>query len=125
MASRKRAVKLTANFEANLAAIEAFWIEANAPQAYRALLDDLLETVVPSLLHYPRMGRSFLGRQTCSIESRAAAKRLRARIGRGEIGEYLAGDYLVLYALIGNDFHLLSIKHHRQLSFDFASLWSK
>ena len=123
--SRKRAVKLTANFEANLAVIEAFWIEANAPRAYRAVLDDLLETVVPSLLHYPRMGRSFLGRQTWSIESRTAAKRLRARIGRGEVREYLVGDYRVLYALIGNDIHLLSIKHHRQLSFDFDGLWSK
>ena len=125
MASRKRAVKLTANFEANLAAIEAFWIEANAPQAYVALLDDLLETVVPSLLQYPRLGRLFLDRQPRSIESRAAVKRLRARIGAGDIREHLAGDYLVLYALIDNDIHLLSIKHHRQLSFDFEGLWPK
>jgi hypothetical protein len=31
--------------------------------------------------------------------------------------------YLVLYAQIGEHIHLLSIKHHRQLSFDFEAHW--
>ncbi len=125
MASRKTAVKLTANFEANLATIEAFWIEVGASQAYGTLLDDLLGSVVPNLEHHPRMGRPFLARDTGAVESRAAVKRLRARLGRGEIREYLAGEYLILYALISDDCHLLSIRHQRQLSFDFDRLWSR
>jgi hypothetical protein len=39
--------------------------------------------------------------------------------------EYLHGDYLMLYATLEADatVALLSIRHHRQLSFDFAGLW--
>lgn len=39
--------------------------------------------------------------------------------------EYLHGEYLVLY-LVADDLatvYLLTIRHHRQLSFDFAGLW--
>jgi len=39
--------------------------------------------------------------------------------------EYLHGDYLMLYAAMDADatVYLLSIRHHRELSFDFAHLW--
>ena len=38
----KRIVRLTANFEHNLEDIEQFLNEVKAPQAYEALLDELL-----------------------------------------------------------------------------------
>jgi hypothetical protein len=37
--------------------------------------------------------------------------------------EYLHGDYLMLYTQTGSTAYLLSIRHHRQLSFAFAKLW--
>ena len=39
--------------------------------------------------------------------------------------EYLHGDYLMLYTAMDATatVYLLSIRHHRQLSFDFARLW--
>jgi len=39
--------------------------------------------------------------------------------------EYLHGNTLMLYIAMGADatVYLLSIRHHRQLSFDFARLW--
>ena len=52
-------------------------------------------------------------------------ERLKTRIGRGEIRETLTGDYLILYALVGGTVNLLSIKHHRQLSFNFDRFWPK
>lgn len=125
MASRRSAVKLAANFEVNLAAIEAFSIEADARQSYDTLLDVLLETVIPNLEQFPKMGRSFLARQAQSVESRSAIERLKTRIGRSEIREYLMDDYLILYALIGDAVYLLSIRHHQQLSFDLEAFWSK
>ena len=125
MASKRRAVKVTANFEVNLAAIEAFWIEADARQSYDRLLDVLLVTVIPNLEQFPKMGRLFLARQAQSVESRAAIGRLKTRIGRSEIREYLMDNYLILYALIGDAVYLLSIRHHQQLSFDLEAFWPK
>lgn len=117
------AVKLTANFEANLVAIESFWTAAGAPQGYDRLLDDLLEAVIPNLENHPQIGRRFLDRTALSLEAQTMMARLGARLGRGELREYLAGDYLVLYAVIGNVVYLLAIRHHRQLSFDFEAFW--
>jgi len=125
MASKKAVVKLTANFEANLASIEAFWIEADALQSYDRLLDSILETVIPNLEQFPEIGRSFLSRQPRSVESQAVVERLKTRIGRSEIREYLMDDYLILYALNGDAIYLLSVKHHRQLSFDLEGFWPK
>ena len=123
MVSKTSAVKLTANFEANLVSIEAFWVEVDAPQSYDGLLDILLETVIPNLEQFPKMGRSFLSREIQSVESQGVVERLKTRIGRGEIREYLIDDYLILYALIGDVVYLLSIRHHRQLSFDLQGFW--
>ncbi len=121
--AKKISVKLSANFERNLEAIEAFLIEVGAPQAYDLLLDNLANTVIPNLEQFPAMSRLFLERPVYSVEVANALARLQSKLGDGELREYLFGDYLVLYAQFGATIHLLSIKHHRQLSFDFQSLW--
>ncbi len=123
MARKSITVKVTANFEANLEVARAFLVEAGAARGFDALLDDLAATVIPNLERYPAMGRPFLSRPAYSVEARDRIEKLRARISAGELREYLAGDYLVLYALIGRTVSLLSIKHHRRLSFDMAGHW--
>ena len=55
--AKRITVKLTANFERNLEEIERFLVEADAPYAYDALLDELLKTVIPNLERFPDMGR--------------------------------------------------------------------
>ncbi len=121
--AKKISVKLSANFERNLAAIEVFLIEVGAPQAYDLLLDNLADAVIPNLERFPAMGRTFLERPAYSVEAANALARLHSKLGDGELREYLFGDYLVLYAQFGETVYLLSIKHHRQLSFGFQSLW--
>jgi plasmid stabilization system protein ParE len=123
MAPKRASVKLTANFEANLDQLEAFLVEADAAPAYDALLADLETTVIPNLESFPRMGRPFFNRGTGSVEAHEKIGRLAPRIGDGELREYLGGDYLLLYAFMERTMYLLSIKHHRQLSFDFERLW--
>jgi len=123
--AKKISVKATANFERNLEAIAAFLIEVEAPQAYDLLLDDLADTVIPNLEQFPAMGRRFLERPAYSVEAVNALARLQSKLGDGELREYLFGDYLVLYAQLGEVVHLLSIKHHRQLAFDFQSRWTR
>ncbi|MFA6921892.1 MAG: type II toxin-antitoxin system RelE/ParE family toxin [Gallionella sp.] len=117
-------VKLTANFERNLEAIEAFLDEVDALRVYDRLLEELTDTLIPNLENFPAIGRPFLERTVRSVEVANALQRLQAKLNEGELREYLFADYLVLYAQFGDVIHLLSIKHHRQLSFGFQSLWS-
>ena len=123
----KHAVKLTANFERNLEEAEAFLLAADAPQAFDALLDELTDTVIPNLERFPGMGRLFLERPIHSVEASngvdALNAKLRAFAQDGEIREYVMSHYLLLYARFDATIYLLSIRHHRQLSFDFQALW--
>lgn len=131
MAARKAAVKFTANFEANLASIEAFWRDQEAPQAYALLLEDLGQTVIGNLEQHPRLGRRFLARSTQSVEARGRVANLQRRLGDIDLREYLMGDYLILYGVDSAagaarrppSVYLLAIRHHRQLSFDFYGFW--
>lgn len=123
----RMSVQLTANFERNLDAIETFLDDAGAAHAFDALLEELAETVIPNLERFPDMGRSLLERPIRSVETDNAAARLRDQLAaltlKGDIREYLLDHYLLLYARLDTDVHLLSIRHHRQLSFDLASHW--
>ncbi|KVN02742.1 type II toxin-antitoxin system RelE/ParE family toxin [Burkholderia stagnalis] len=120
-------VKLTANFEYNLEEIDAFLLEAETPQAFDALLEELTDTVIPNLERFPGMGRLFLERPARSVEARNGMARLAEQldvIAEGsELREYVATHYLLLYAQIGGAVYLLSIRHPRQLSFDLAGHW--
>jgi ParE toxin of type II toxin-antitoxin system, parDE len=123
--AKKTTIKLTANFERNLEGIDAFLTAANAAFAYDDLLDTLTEILIPNLENFPALGRPFLSRPMRSVEVSNALARLNKQLQGGELREYLLGDYMVLYAQFGTVIYLLSIKHHRQLSFDFPSLWAK
>ncbi len=121
-------VRLTANFERNLADIERFLTEAEAPKAYDVLLDELLDTVIPNLERFPGIGRPFLANAARSVETTNALEALRAKLSGltpdlEALREYILDHYLVLYAQIDANLYLLAIRHHRQLSFDFQSLW--
>ena len=117
-------VELTASFLERLESIEAFLAEADAPHAYDALLAALRDTVIPNLRRFPRMGRRYLDQPPQSAE--AIAQLAKLPVGAADGLRVLgSGDYLILYAEAqeGATVYLLSIRHHRQLSFDFASLW--
>ncbi|MDL2354858.1 MAG: type II toxin-antitoxin system RelE/ParE family toxin [Pseudomonadota bacterium] len=128
--SKKSIVKLTANFGRNLADVERFLAQADAPQAVDALLDELLDTVIPNLERFPDIGRPFLARATRSVETSNALIALRAKLSPlttdpEALREYILGDYLVLYVRIEGLLYLLAIRHYRQISFDFASHWGE
>ena len=128
-------VRYTANFEANLRSIEAFWTENEFPQGYDRLLDELLDTVVTNLERHPRMGRSFMSRQPESIEALRLHENLESKMAMHDhpvdIREYLMTDYLVLYAILeasadkSSFIYLISIKLHKLLPFDFERLAPK
>ena len=86
-------VKLTANFERNLGQAEGFLLEANAPQAFDALLEELTDTVVPNLERFPGMGRFFFERPIRSVEASNRMDMLKRKLNviakDGEIREYV------------------------------------
>jgi plasmid stabilization system protein ParE len=117
-------VELTTSFLERLEAIEAFLTEAGAANAYDNLLAELRSTVIHNLGRFPRVGRRYLDNPPQSAEAIAQLAAL-PRGAASALREYLHGDYLILYAVpeSGKVVYLLSIRHHRQLSFDFARLW--
>jgi plasmid stabilization system protein ParE len=127
MPAEQLTVKLTRNFERNLDDIERFLDESEASGAFDLLLDELTETVIPNLESFPKMGRPFLDRPALSVEATNRVEKLRTQLdsfGSGaNIREYVLSHYLVLYAITETTVYLLSIRHHRQLSFDFDDLW--
>lgn len=126
MAEHLYRVELTASFLERLDSIEDFLTQADAAFAYDALLDELRTTVFRNLARFPRIGRRYLDRPPQSAEALAQLAALPAGAANA-LREYLHGDYLMLYAAIEakDTVYLLSIRHHRQLSFDFAGLWPR
>ncbi len=122
MAEPRIEVELTASFIERLESVETFLAEADAPQAYDKLLDGLRRTVIPNLRRFPRIGRRYLDQPPQSAEAMTQLAALPPGAADA-LREYLHGDYLILYTLTGSTVYLLSIRHHRQLSFAFAKLW--
>ena len=124
MADALYRVELTASFLERLEAIEAFLVEADAGFAFDALVAELRSTVIPNLSRFPRIGRRYLANPPQSAEALAQLAALPAG-APDALREYLHGDYLMLYEATEADatVYLLSIRHHRQLSFDFVKLW--
>ena len=96
-------IKLTANFERNLADIEQFLAEAEAPQAFDGLIDELLGTVLPNLERFPELGRPFFNRAVGSAEATNATAALKSKLAAlvgtslTSLREYVMSHYLVLY----------------------------
>lgn len=121
---RRCIIRITRNFDKNLASIRQFLDEQEAPQVFQSLLEQLFGTVIPNLERFPELGRDFLAKVPQSTEGMARLEALQQRTGKNvSLREYISGDYLVLYASRANNIFLLSIKHHRQLSFDLKEHW--
>lgn len=117
-------VELTTSFLERLDAIEASLSEADAAFAFDDLLAELRATVIPNLARFPRLGRRYLDNPPQSAEALAQLATL-PQGATNALREYLHGDYLMLYAAVEANATvvLLSIRHHRQLSFDFSRHW--
>ena len=128
MADQLYRVELTASFLERLESIEAFLLEADAGFAFDDLLAEIRATVIPNLRRFPRIGRRYLANPPQSTEAMALLAAMPAG-APDALREYLHGDYLLLYLVEDASpkteatVYLLTIRHHRQLSFDFTRLW--
>ncbi|OQW59118.1 MAG: hypothetical protein BVN28_10945 [Nitrospira sp. ST-bin4] len=116
--------RFTENFSTNLTAIETF-LGPQSRSAYRRFLDRLFDETIPLLFRFPQSGRSFLAHPIKSAKAKTLAKELRRLLGKGDdLREFVMDDYLVLYLVRRSQVIFLSVKHHRQLSFDLKGFWS-
>jgi len=123
MAPRGIKPVFTGNFSANLSDIQTF-LGKDGARAFDRLFEHLVEDIVPMLCRFPLSGRSFLQRSIRSNEAQALAQKLRERLRAGDdLREFIADDYLILYLVRAKQIVFLSIRHHRQLTFDLKRFW--
>ncbi len=117
-------VKATKSFIHRLQAIETFLISIENKRAYEELLNDLANQVVPCLGRFPLIGRPFLNQQPQSVESLTSLAQISAT-NLQTLREYIHKSYIVLYSVDEKSsvVYLLTIRHHRELSFNFEKLW--
>ena len=124
MSIRRRPVRATANFRRNLGRIESFLESAGAPREFEVLLQALSAEIVPDLERFPEIGADFLGRAPLSADGKALFAKVARLLGpEAALRQLVRGDYILLYALRREAIYLLAIRHHRELSFDFAGHW--
>jgi len=117
-------VRFTENFTANLDAIREYLASQDPAAAFEQLLDRLFDVFIANLELFPRMGRTFLGREPTADEGRAILAQLKKGMDADtEVREYIDENYLILYAIRKSTVFLLSIRHHLQLSFDLKGHW--
>lgn len=124
MTARRRAAQVTASFERNLDDIRSFLSEAGADSEFDRLIAHLSDEIVPTLERFPDLGTDFLAKAPLSVKGRAMFERIARRAGPTlSIRQLTDGEYILLYAVEADAVTLLSIRHHRQLSFDFNAHW--
>lgn len=98
-----------------------------APQTFDVLLDELNATVLANLERFPKLWRLLVNRRAHSVDVNVGQDRLNLqhnRLGKNvALRKYARTDYLLLNAQVDEVIQLLSIRHHRQPSFDFRALW--
>jgi plasmid stabilization system protein ParE len=111
------------NFAENLQSIRSC-LGKEGEAAFGRLLDRLFEDLVPTLSQFPLSGRAFLDHPVGSLEVRSAARRLRPHLAPGDdLREFILDEYLILYVIRRPQVIFLSIRHHRQLTFDLHRFW--
>lgn len=117
---------VTHNFRRNLDGIHNFLRETGEESLFQPLLQGLFGQVFPRLEQFPQMGVDFCRREAGSIEILGRVAALQRRLGQKmTVRELLHGDYLIFYAIDPENLYVLSIRHHRQLSFDLPGYWPK
>ena len=113
----------TENFSQNLDDIATF-LGTDGASYFAKFFVHLVDEIVPHVCRFPLSGRSFLDRSIHSTKAQGLAERLESRLEDGDdIRELIADAFLILYLVRGDRIVFLSVKHHRQLSYDLKTFW--
>ena len=101
--------------------IDCFLNKQDAEFVFEKFLDYLFSTVIENIERFPLIGTDFMAKNPMSIEGKIRLDDILEINKFVNLREYICGEYLILYTIKNDDVFLLSIKHHRQLSFDLKS----
>jgi ParE toxin of type II toxin-antitoxin system, parDE len=110
-------VRYSAPYVARMAQIAAFLKEADASPVYRRLLDDISGIVIPNLNAFPLLGKPYFEGPVQSTEALMATAKL-PRDANKLLRKYIHDDFVILYAVLPDAIHLISIRHHRESTFN-------
>lgn len=111
-----REVRITHGFWAQLRDIEQFLDNTDAGHVADALIDELLNRIVPTLRAHPQFGRAYALSAIGTLGLQHLLEQL-PKHADFELREYIRGDFLLLYANLHGRTELLAIRHHRQSAY--------
>lgn len=121
------AVKTTQYFLNQIKAFQFSTSSGYPAENIYQLLDDLETSIIPILKQFPLIGRKFLDHPPRSAEAIQMMGNLPSSVTfqLEDIREYVQRHFVLLYLVSKPEktCYLLSIRHHRQLSFHFEKLW--
>lgn len=113
-------------FEARLLEIARYFEENGSQDRYFWLLAALESPIFPNIQRFPSIGRLFDpkrgGLTGFSVEWEHFQVLLAKEMGKADVREYIAGEYLILYAVNETDIYVLSIRHFRQREAGFGPM---
>jgi hypothetical protein len=107
----------SSKFRTRMREIRQFLIQLQAIQVYDQLLDELGQIVFPNLSTFPLIGKLYLDDQQQSTESLMSVAKLPRDADR-RLRQYIHGDFTILYAVAADAVHLVSIRHHKESTFN-------
>lgn len=113
---KRLALEVSANFEANLDALEVRFSTRASQELERAL--SRLEDVIGLLRRQPHLGRPWQALQ--HLEEAKLITHVQTKLGGGVLREVIVGSFLVLYLVTPTRLHLLAMRHQREREFHFG-----
>jgi hypothetical protein len=123
---RRVQIVFSAAFEARLADIEQYWRRMDLPNSFVRLVRLLADKVVPVLERFPAIGRRVVNSMPDTVDALLMGEELAVEInraGNGDLHEYVTEDYVLLYMYSEGTVTFLSIRHAKEISFEFYDLW--
>ena len=126
--SRRVTIQVSSDFDARLADIERYWDRVDQPRSFLRLVEAIEKKVMPLLRRFPAIGRRVFNSKPDAVDTllvmEELAELMQARgWGPGDLHEYLFDDYVLLYLLSNDVVTFLSLRHTKEVSFDFSDLW--
>ncbi|GAB5100594.1 MULTISPECIES: hypothetical protein [unclassified Caballeronia] len=124
---RRATVRISSKFKTRIADIERYWIRLDLPESFERMFEALETKAKPLLERFPAIGRVFLNTDPDTYQAILACEELIEETEeakkRAELREHVFEDYVLLYLLIGDTVLLTSIRHTKEVSFDFDHIW--